>query len=62
MIVAEFLIGLVGLGYLIIQYGNVFRMDRAFVPVITVAAMGIVFMGLIQWLEGRVAPWLRREQ
>jgi len=57
MIVAEFLIGLVGLGYLIIQYGNVFRMDRAFVPVITVAAMGIVFMGLIQWLEGRVAPW-----
>jgi NitT/TauT family transport system permease protein len=62
MIVAEFLIGLVGLGYLIIQYGNVFRMDRAFVPVITVAVIGIVFMGLVQWLEGRVAPWLRREQ
>jgi NitT/TauT family transport system permease protein len=62
MIVAEFLIGLVGLGYLIIQYGNVFRMDRAFVPIISVAVMGIVFMGLIQWLEGRVAPWLRREQ
>ena len=28
----------------------------------SVVAMGIVFMGLIQWLEGRVAPWLRREQ
>jgi len=62
MIVAEFFIGLVGLGYLIIQYGNVFRIDRMFVPVIVVAAMGIVFMGLVQWLEGRVAPWLRREQ
>ncbi len=62
MIVAAFFIGLVGLGYLIIQYGNVFRIDRMFVPVIVVAAMGIVFMGLVQWLEGRVAPWLRREQ
>lgn len=62
MIVAEFFIGLVGLGYLIIQYGNVFRIDRMFVPVIAVAALGIAFMGLVQWLEGRVAPWLRREQ
>jgi NitT/TauT family transport system permease protein len=62
MIVAEFFIGLVGLGYLIIQYGNVFRIDRMFVPVIVVAALGIFFMGLVQWLEGRVAPWLRRER
>lgn len=62
MIVAEFFIGLVGLGYLIIQYGNVFRIDKMFVPVIVVAALGIAFMGLVQWLEGRVAPWLRREQ
>lgn len=62
MIVAEFFIGLVGLGYLIIQYGNVFRIDRMFVPVIVVAALGIVFMGLVQWIESRVAPWLRREQ
>lgn len=61
MIVAEFFIGLVGLGYLIIQYGNVFRIDRMFVPVITVAALGIILMGLVQWLESRVAPWLRRE-
>lgn len=62
MIVAEFFIGLVGLGYLIIQYGNVFRIDKMFVPVIVVAALGIAFMGLVQWLEGRVAPWLRRER
>lgn len=62
MIVAEFFIGLVGLGYLIIQYGNVFRIDRMFVPVITVAALGIAFTGVVQWLEGRVAPWLRQER
>jgi NitT/TauT family transport system permease protein len=62
MIVAEFLVGLVGLGYLIVQYGNVFRIDRMFVPIIVVAALGTVFMGLVQWIESRVAPWLRREQ
>ncbi len=62
MIVSEFLIGLVGLGYLIIVYENVFRIDRMFVPVIVVATMGIVLMGFVQWIEGRVAPWLRREQ
>ncbi|HEY6204111.1 MAG TPA: ABC transporter permease [Candidatus Limnocylindria bacterium] len=62
MIVAEFFIGLVGLGYLIISYENVFRIDRMFVPVIVVAAMGVLMMGFVQWLEGRIAPWLRKEQ
>ena len=62
MIVAEFLIGLVGLGYLIIAYENVFRIDRMFVPVVVVSAMGILLMSFVQWIEGRVAPWLRREQ
>jgi len=60
MIVAEFFIGLVGLGYLIISYENVFRIDRMFVPVIVVATMGILMMGFVQWLEGRIAPWLKR--
>ena len=62
MIVAEFFIGLVGLGYLIISYENVFRIDRMFVPVIVVAVIGIALMGFVQFIEGRVAPWLRREQ
>ncbi len=65
MIVAEFLIGVVGtggLGNLIITYQNVFRIDKMFAPVIVVAALGIAFTGLVQWLESRVAPWSRREQ
>lgn len=62
MIVAEILVGLAGLGYLIVQYQNVFRVDRMFVPIIVLAALGIVLMGFVQWLEGRLAPWLRREQ
>jgi ABC-type nitrate/sulfonate/bicarbonate transport system permease component len=33
-----------------------------FVPVIVVAVIGIGLMGFVQFIEGRVAPWLRREQ
>lgn len=62
MIVSEFLIGLAGLGYLIIIYQNTFRIDRMFVPVIVVAVFGVALMGFVQFIEGRVAPWLRREQ
>ncbi|TMC75871.1 MAG: ABC transporter permease [Chloroflexi bacterium] len=62
MIVAEFLVGLAGLGYLIIVYQNTFRIDKMFVPVIVVAAFGIALMGLVQFVESRVAPWTRREQ
>lgn len=62
MVVAEFFVGLVGLGYLIISYENVFRIDRMFVPVILIAAMGIILMGFVQWIEGRVAPWLKKDQ
>ena len=62
MIVAEFFVGLVGLGYLIISYENVFRIDRMFVPVIVVATMGILLMGFVQWVEGRIAPWLKKDQ
>ena len=61
MIVAEFLVGLAGLGYLIIVYQNTFRIDKMFVPVIVVAAFGIALMGLVQFVESRVAPWTRRE-
>ncbi len=61
MIISEFLVGLRGLGYLIIVYQNTFRIDKMFVPVIVVAALGIALMGLVQVIEGRVAPWARRE-
>jgi len=62
MIISEFLVGLRGLGYLIIVYQNTFRIDKMFVPVIVVAMMGILLMGIVQFIEARVAPWTRREQ
>ena len=63
MVLAEFLISVGGgLGSLIIVYQNTFRVDRMFVPVIVVAFMGVVMIGIVQWLEGRLAPWARHDR
>lgn len=63
MVLAEFLISVgKGLGSLIIVYQNTFRVDRMLVPVIVVAAVGVVLIALVQWLEGRLAPWARRDR
>jgi NitT/TauT family transport system permease protein len=63
MVLAEFLISVgKGLGSLIIIYQNTFRVDRMFVPVIVVAAMGVVLISIVQWLEGRLVPWARRDR
>ncbi len=63
MVLAEFLISVGrGLGSLIIVYQNTFRVDRMFVPVIVVAAMGVVLIALAQWIEGRLVPWARRDR
>jgi ABC-type nitrate/sulfonate/bicarbonate transport system permease component len=63
MVLAEFLISVgKGLGSLIIVYQNTFRVDRMLVPVIVVCAMGVVLIAIVQWLEGRLAPWARRDR
>lgn len=63
MVLAEFLISVGhGLGSLIIVYQNTFRVDRMFVPVIVVSLMGLALIGLVQWMESRLAPWARRDR
>jgi ABC-type nitrate/sulfonate/bicarbonate transport system permease component len=32
------------------------------VPVIVVAAMGVLLIAVAQWLEARLAPWARRDR
>ena len=63
MVLAEFLISVGrGLGSLIIVYQNTFRVDRMFVPVIVVAAMGVVLIAVAQWVESRLVPWAGRDR
>jgi NitT/TauT family transport system permease protein len=61
MVVAEFLTSFSGgLGAMIVQYQNTFRVDLMFVPVIVVAALGITMIAAVSWLEKRLTPWAQR--
>ncbi len=58
MVVAEFYTSISGLGYMIVQYANTFRMDRLFVPIVVLMILGVGLTGVLRALERRIAPWL----
>lgn len=58
MVVAEFYTTITGLGYMIVRYANIFRMDRLFVPIVVLMIMGVGLTALLRRLERRIAPWL----
>jgi len=58
MVVAEFYTTITGLGYMIVQYANTFRMDRLFVPIVVLMIMGMSLTAALRHLERRIAPWL----
>lgn len=62
MVVAEFYTTITGLGYMIVQYANSFRMDRLFVPIVVLMLMGVGLTGALRHLERRIAPWLQVTQ
>jgi NitT/TauT family transport system permease protein len=62
MVVAEFYTTITGLGYMIVQYANSFRMDRLFVPIVVLMLMGVGLTGALRRVERRIAPWLHVTQ
>jgi NitT/TauT family transport system permease protein len=62
MVVAEFFTALSGLGSMIIVYSNSFATAKLFVPVITIALMGLLLTSLAKYLERRMAPWKETER
>jgi NitT/TauT family transport system permease protein len=57
IVVAEFYTAFSGLGYLIVDNANSFQTDRTFVPIVVLAALGIGLTAVVEWIEGRMAPW-----
>ena len=57
MVIAEFYTTISGLGFMITRYANNFEMDKTFVPVIVLMALGVSLTSALKWLERRVAPW-----
>jgi len=57
MVIAEFYTTISGLGFMITKYANVFEMDKTFVPVIVLMALGVALTSGLKRLERRIAPW-----
>lgn len=62
MIVAEFFTSIVGLGGMIVKYGNFFETAKMFVPIIVVSLLGVAFVELIKYIERKLAPWKETER
>jgi NitT/TauT family transport system permease protein len=62
MIVAEFFTSIVGLGGMIVKYGNFFETAKMFVPIIVVSLLGVGFVELIKYTERKLAPWKETER
>jgi NitT/TauT family transport system permease protein len=58
MVIAEFYTSIGGLGYMIVQYANTFKMDRLFVPIVVLMILGVGLTSLLRGVERHIAPWL----
>jgi len=57
MVIAEFYTTITGLGFMITRYANNFEMDKTFVPVIVLMALGVSLTSGLKVVERRIAPW-----
>ena len=46
-----------GMGYLLINAGQVMETEKVFASLIVLAVVGVVVTKLQEWIDGRVAPW-----
>jgi ABC-type nitrate/sulfonate/bicarbonate transport system permease component len=61
-VVAEFFLSVGGLGYYILYNSRSYHHNEAFVGVLLLAAFGVSFEVLIQWVTRRFMPWYRRDE
>jgi NitT/TauT family transport system permease protein len=57
VVVAEFYTALAGLGFLVVSNANSFQTARTFVPIVLLMVLGVGLTSVLEWIEGRVAPW-----
>lgn len=61
-VVAEFFTAIPGLGYFILYNSRTFHHNEAFVAVLLLAAFGVGFDLLVNWITHRYLPWYRRDE
>ena len=46
-----------GIGHLVVRSASTYRVDKMFVPIVTLGLLGITLDALLRFAERRVAPW-----
>ena len=59
MVLADLYTAISGIGYLIVRSAATYRVDRMFVPIVTLGLLGIAFTAIVTWVERRAVPWTR---
>ena len=57
MVLADLYTALSGIGYLIARTAATYRVDRMFVPIVTLGLLGVTLTALLRLIEKHVAPW-----
>jgi ABC-type nitrate/sulfonate/bicarbonate transport system permease component len=50
-----------GMGYLLINAGQVMETEKVFASLVVLAVMGAVIIKLQQWIDRRIAPWVTHD-
>jgi len=57
MVLADLYTAISGIGYLIVRSASTYRVDRMFVPIVTLGLLGVFFTTIVTWVERRAVPW-----
>ncbi|MBV9175248.1 MAG: ABC transporter permease [Chloroflexi bacterium] len=57
MVFADLYTAISGIGYLIVRTASTYRVDRMFVPIVTLGLLGIALTALLRMVERWAAPW-----
>lgn len=57
LVAAEMIAAQVGIGALILHYGDLMITDHLMAGVIVLSLLGIIFNYILQWLEKKLVPW-----
>jgi NitT/TauT family transport system permease protein len=62
MVLADLYTAISGIGFLIVRSASTYRVDRMFVPIVTLGLLGILLTTGVTWIERRVVPWTRASE
>jgi ABC-type nitrate/sulfonate/bicarbonate transport system permease component len=57
MVVAQMFLGMAGLGYMLVNFGNQFATSHVFVVVLALAALGVALTEVVKLAERRFSHW-----